>query len=399
LLGSDLLFDVRSPRRFWSPSLLAVALLVAAAYPRAARWREGRRLERLLDRAALAAASVTGDGAAVSERSAMDGAGANDPTLAPTLAPALANDPALMVRVAELGPLLASWQTVGGCGAGAATGGGAGIKWIGRGVRGGLFNVLEQGSYTETRIGLQGHGHLEQHMIETTLITVDIGEKWNVGATLPLVYKYLQDPRNDPLNPANVSNGGLGDVSAQVTRKFGRINDTMLTAVVGFPTGTYDAQYKGRLLEQHQQLGFGKFTGSLLIDHTLDRVWGLMVAGALASYRGGENSVQSYRAPSATGYYYAGFYVGPFVPAIGVSMTGFTGHDRSVNEEAATALFSVAANASIEWSTDYFAVLVGASVPYQYDGFNHQPGDTGNPKSPWGLGSWIVGLGLAASPF
>ncbi|HEY0712728.1 MAG TPA: hypothetical protein VGF45_08650, partial [Polyangia bacterium] len=42
---------------------------------------------------------------------------------------------------------LASWATIGGCGAGASSGSGAGIKWIGRSVSGGLFQVQCQGNY------------------------------------------------------------------------------------------------------------------------------------------------------------------------------------------------------------------------------------------------------------
>ena len=46
------------------------------------------------------------------------------------------------------GRALASWQTVGGCGAGASTGNAAGVKWIGRSVTGGLFGVQCQVTYT-----------------------------------------------------------------------------------------------------------------------------------------------------------------------------------------------------------------------------------------------------------
>ena len=56
-------------------------------------------------------------------------------------------DPALMVRVDERGGLLASWQTIAGCGSSGATGT-AGIKWIGRGTTGGLFNVQMQANYS-----------------------------------------------------------------------------------------------------------------------------------------------------------------------------------------------------------------------------------------------------------
>src|SRR5260221_11957427 len=59
-------------------------------------------------------------------------------------------DAALSARVSRLGSLLASWETVGGCGAGASTGTGAGVKWIGRNVTGGLFHVELQSNYVQT---------------------------------------------------------------------------------------------------------------------------------------------------------------------------------------------------------------------------------------------------------
>src|SRR5258708_5617540 len=49
---------------------------------------------------------------------------------------------ALSLRVRRLGPLVSSWETVGGCGAG-GSGSGAAIKWVGRGGHGGLFNVIQ----------------------------------------------------------------------------------------------------------------------------------------------------------------------------------------------------------------------------------------------------------------
>ncbi|HEX2658239.1 MAG TPA: hypothetical protein VHU40_08210, partial [Polyangia bacterium] len=101
-------------------------------------------------------------------------------------------DPALFVRLRELEPLLASWQTIGGCGAGAGSGTGAGIKWIGRNVSGGLFNVQEQLSYTK----LGTVDYPERDYVANTLINADLGEKWNLGVNIPLLYKYLTDPQH-----------------------------------------------------------------------------------------------------------------------------------------------------------------------------------------------------------
>jgi hypothetical protein len=182
----------------------------------------------------------------------------------------------------------------------------------------------------------------------------------------------------------------------QLTRKLGPINATTLTALVGLPTGVYDARYRGKLLLQQQQLGFGKVTGTLILDHTIDQIWGVMVVGALGSWRGGQNKFDNYRAPNGTAYAYTGYFLGPLVPAVGLSATAFKGHDRDQTLEQTTALFSMSGNVSLEWSTDWVAVLAAASVPYQYDGFSTLGGMS---RSPWGWGPWMVALGIALSPF
>ena len=237
-------------------------------------------------------------------------------------------------------------------------------------------------------------------------MTRDIGQKWNVGINVPYVYKYFDDPymtyspQTVPPTPAiDYSNGGLGDISVQGTRRFGSINDTALTLVVGFPTGTYTAAVPGRTaLGQQRQLGFGKITGAAILDHTIDQVWGVVVLGGAAAYRGGQNSpLENYRSPSATGYGYAGYFWGPFVPAFGLSLTGFQQHDRDKAQDENSALFVAAANFSLEWSTDWIALLAGASFPYQYDGIRQD--SVGAPRSPWGWGPWQVALGVAVSPF
>jgi hypothetical protein len=287
--------------------------------------------------------------------------------------------------------VLASWQSIGGCGAGASTGSSAGIKWIGRGVTGGLFNLQCQTSYVRLATDPERPEH---HAFANLLLTTTLGERWTVGASVPLVVKYLRDPF---LNGADLSNSGLGDVSLLVARKLGPIGATSLTATVGLPTGQYDGQYKMKLLTQSQQRGFGRPTASLALDHVGDELWGLTVVGAMASWRGGENRLNSYRAPSGTAYAYAGYFLGPLVPAVGLSLAGLPQHDRDQTVEQFTGLFIAAANVSVEWSGDWAALLVGASFPYQYDGIFR--GTEGRARSPWGWGPWMVGLGVAFAPF
>lgn len=357
--------------------LVAAALLAAAAVPVLLARRDAARASAFLD-----------GNAAPGQRAEVDDSSAEV---------AAALDPALLVRVHDLEPLLASWQTVGGCGAGAGSGTGAGIKWIGRNVTGGLFNVQEQFSYT--KIGTVDYP--ERDYVSNTLISTDLGEKWSVGVNIPLLYKYLTDPQHlAPAVPAvDYSNGGLGDVSLQLTRKLGSINATSLTALVGFPTGKHDASFTpgGVPINQTAQLGFGKYTGSLILDHTMDQVWGLVVVGGAASWRGGKNEFDSYRAPTASAYSYVGYFLGPVVPAVGLTLSGFKGHDIDQRSTQPTPLVALSANLSLEWSNPWFAVLLAGSVPYKWDGVDKD--ESGNPRTPWGFLPWTVALGLSTSPF
>ena len=343
----------------------------------------------------------------------LDGLGAMENSSTQLAAPCgahfpLTTDPSLVVRVEEPSGLVASWQTVGGCGAGSGGGSSVGLKWIGRNVTGGLFNVQEQVTYTK----LGDPGYPEYNLFFNTLITADIGQKWNVGVNLPLVYKYLVDPTHvggSGVPAVDYSNSGLGDINLLATRKLGRTNSLLLTGILGIPTGTYDAHYNASgtpiYLNQSQQLGFGKVTASLIVDQTLDRMWGLIVFGGAASLRGGawwgggwgENKIHNYRAPSGTLYFYEGYFLGPFVPACGLSLTGFTGHDRDKGATQTTPLVSMAANLSLEWSTDWIAVLIAASFPFGYDGITQD--EDGNPRSAWRFLPWTVSLGIAVAPY
>jgi hypothetical protein len=282
---------------------------------------------------------------------------------------------------------LASWQTIGGCGAGAAAGSGVGLKWIGRNVTGGLFHLETQGNYVETSYG---HDYLAM-----TTIQRDLGEKWNLGVAVPYIYKFISNPYGLDVDLANK---GPGDVNLMLTRRFGDINDTVAMLNVGLPTGTHEAMFRNtEVLKQETQLSLGKPTASLMIDHTIDNIWGPVVIGGTVGYRGGENELKSYRAPVGSLYSYAGYLMGPFVPAFGISATGWKDHDRDRGEEQFSPLFNVAAQVSIEYSTPWMALLIGGVLPYQYNGRTEDP--NGKPISPWGLGSWLLGVGLALAPF
>jgi hypothetical protein len=274
---------------------------------------------------------------------------------------------------APTGPLLASWQTVGGCGAGSASGVGD-IKWIGRNVTGGLVHVQCQGSYT--RYG-DGYSYTVNNQLD-----VGLGDKWSAGVSIPYLYKYIYNPWGTEPR-IDVSNQGLGDINALVTRRFGAVNDTALTLFVGFPTGTHAEHYGVNYLRQDRQLGAGKMSGALQLEHTMDNLWGPVVLGSALNYPGGENDLQDYRAPSARVYGYAGYLLGRLVPALGVWGTAFAAHDRDRTLPSDRPMFMGGTSASLEWSSDWVAILGGVSVPF----------------SRRGLEPWTAGIGIAVAPF
>jgi len=338
-------------------AFLAASVGLVAAYPFAATVRERDEAEGRLRRLAIRAA--TRNTLQVYE-------GARE---------------ALTLRAERLAGLLSTWEAVGGCGAGSSSGAGAGVKWVGRSVRGGLFSAQLMASYLE----LPAQKNITSGGYNLSLVgqvTRDLGEKWNVGVAVPYLYKYYGDYKQLPLD---LSNAGVGDVSLLLTRRLGAINDTLLTATLGFPTAVYDAEYKNDPLNQDQQLGHGRVTGSLMLDHVFDEIWGLIVVGGLASYRGGTNELGSYRAPMGSLYAHAGYYAGPFVPALGLTLNGFAGADRDRTLEQDSPRATVAGSATVEWSSDYVAILVGGSFPFRVPAFTTEP--------------WMVAVGVAVSPF
>src|SRR5262249_29531125 len=134
-------------------------------------------------------------------------------------------------------------------------------------------------------------------------------------------------------------------------------------------------------------------TASAIVDHTIDREWGLAVVGGTLNWRGGTNELQSKRVPTASLYSYAGYVLGRFGPSLGVTAVGAAGPDVNRLMVQSTPIFSVAANASVEWSTDWVAVLIGGSLPYGYT--NSIQGSA----PVWALAPWVVGIGVAVAPF
>jgi len=297
-------------------------------------------------------------------------------------------DPALSLRVRRLGALLSSWETIGGCGAGSSTGAGGAVKWIGRSTQGGLFNQQTMASYLHLKDGYSFGLNAQ--------VSRDLSNEWNVGLSVPMLYKYY---RNYYGLPVDISNSGFGDVSGFVTRRFGEIKATALTLSLGVPTGVHDGKYKNDYLTQEKQLGAGKLTAGLTLDHTFDMDWGVGVVGASANYRGGENDLGNYRAPVANAYGYYGYFLGPWVPSVGLTLQRFFGVDRDRGLDQEVQLMSLTGTLAVEWSTDWIAVLAGASLPYGWQATAAPEGEAPEDRLGAGVQPWTVAIGVSLSPF
>lgn len=261
---------------------------------------------------------------------------------------------------------LASWGDIGGCGAG---GGGAsstagGSKWVGRGVTGGLVDLQCTSNYTNSHGN--SFGSLGLRLGQSSL------EKWRFGFNLPILYKVGDVSVLGITQTATIA--GFGDVSLEIARKLGIANASVLTFTLSAPTGASEAVREGIVLPPHLQLGSGVLGASAEIEHTWDRDWGLMVFGGTVSYGGWANGLGDFRAPSTTGYIYAGTFVGPLVPSAGLTLFGKFLHDQERHEDRPgdqDPLAMVIPSLALEWSSDLLALLLSTSISLSYNGFEN----------------------------
>ena len=260
-------------------------------------------------------------------------------------------------------PSLHCWGNIGGCGAGGGSASGAGgAKWVGRGVTGGLVDVQ--------LLATQAVSHGNYFTTFNTRLGTGVLQKWNFGVNVPVLYKAGDVDVLGQTKSAGIA--GFGDVSAEVTRKLGITNASMLTLIVSAPAGAHDAQRAGIVLPQHLQLGSGTLGATLQFEHTLDRDWGLMIFGGNAAFNGWVNSIEDWRSPSLTGYTYVGYIWGPLVPSAGITLFGKPVHDRERGEDRPgdeDPLFIAVPSLALEWSMDYLALLLYANASFSYNGY------------------------------
>ena len=273
---------------------------------------------------------------------------------------------------------LASWATVGGCGAGgsSASAPGGGIQWVGRHVTGGLVDA--QALTTQT------FAHGNQFTAVATRLGTGLTQRLGLALNVPVLYKVGDVTVLGATKTARLS--GFGDLSLELSYKLGAVGSHQVMLIGSAPTGSHDAVRQGIVLPQHLQLGSGVPGVTAQYQHTHDKDWGLILLGATANYAGWKNSIGDSRSPSATAYGYAGYMLGRWVPSAGLTLFGKPLHDRERGADRPDRLdpkLMLVPSLAVEWSSDWIAVLPAATVGFSYNG----------------LESVSVGLGISSSLF
>ena len=273
---------------------------------------------------------------------------------------------------------LASWGSIGGCGAGgsSASSPGGGIMWVGRNVTGGVVDVqaLTTGTWADgSRVAALA-----------TRIAISPTQRFGLALNVPILHKAGDVTVLGATREARIA--GFGDVSLEASYKLGAILSHRVALIASAPTGAWDAVRQGVVLPVHLQLGSGVPALACQYQQTRDFDWGLMLLGGTASYAGWENSRGDHRAPSATAYAHAGYLLGPWVPSAGLTIFGKPTHDREGHADRPSSrdpLVMLVPSLGLEWANDWVAILPAATLGL----------------SPGGVESVSFGLGLSSSLF
>jgi hypothetical protein len=178
------------------------------------------------------------------------------------------------------------WRSVGGCGTGGGVAsGGSSAQWIGAGVTGGYVDCEIRSAFSATTAIGGGTSTLGSFSFPFTLnLHPRISD---ISLSMPLQWK---------LRPVREENsrhtGGFGDLNITFSKGIGTTGGLNITAGLTLPTGKYtiydlEHDYAG----SDMQNGGGVFGLSLGGSYTVDRDWGVIMAGI--DYSGGMLYIES----------------------------------------------------------------------------------------------------------
>jgi hypothetical protein len=183
------------------------------------------------------------------------------------------------------------WENIGGCGVGGGGGGGGSARWMGRGVTGGLVNL---DLMSTTTLG----GDYEYKSFSARL-SKNIS-RYSMGFSFPWVMKEgthqfrTDESANTVVMPTTQRVGGMGNLGADFSCKFGEIQSGSATLSLGLPTAQYnhrrfynydDDLMRGQTKDKKYyvppelQTGNGLYSSTASVDYTIDRDWGPIALG------------------------------------------------------------------------------------------------------------------------
>jgi hypothetical protein len=175
---------------------------------------------------------------------------------------------------------LAPWKSIGGCGAGGSGGGSSGIKWIGEGANDGSvkIEILPKLNFGRNFVNLISTPRLSFNPVYTT----------EIGISMPLGFKVAEVQYRTNMESQTVINGGRGDLTLDVMRKFGAQGQFSWQAALTFPTGQWDtkrgADMSKSILPQTLQMGQGIYSATLGFFYSVDVEEGMYVFDGSFSY-------------------------------------------------------------------------------------------------------------------
>ena len=268
-----------------------------------------------------------------------------------------------LARLDPVGPELACWKNIGGCGVG-GSGGGADIYWVGRKVPGGKTEV-------ETFLSYSSGEDLKTLKLNLRVM-YHLPDRFNVGLQVP----YLHTTRHDPDYETAMGFAKLlevdsfGDLSLIVSRSFGITGATSASLKIGFPTAPFNLSQDSWHIPYDAQPGRGELTTALSIEYVKDRDYGPMIFGASYSYNGGENDAGDFKADAVSAYTYLSYKTDTMVHSAGVNLSYALAYDRNLGTEITDqSKFLYGLQYGLEFSFPRFPLYLSLGASFSSDGF------------------------------
>ena len=163
--------------------------------------------------------------------------------------------------------LYTPWTCIGGCGAGGSgNSGGTSVKWVGKGVSGGLIDLQ----------CLAGYSLFRDHSVRSLTPRFSYKPTYTsqIGLTIPVYDK------NSAIQPSTLysrqyeETGGTGDILFDASTTFGLEGEYSCMLSLGLPTGQYNivrgSDQTSYLLPSLSQMGTGLTVPSLTLSYSKD---------------------------------------------------------------------------------------------------------------------------------